>query len=286
MSCFSGIVTQNVPYFVRREREIAPARTSVIRCGMPELPRPHDYEGLIKRWRALSRKMGCRLRRYTTSSDLPVYYLRLGQSGDARSIHLSGGIHGDEPAGAAALLVWAEKNLARYRRHPFLIFPCLNPWGLINNRREDARGRDLNRQFGPRCREASVRDLKRLLKDEKFALSLTLHEDYEALGLYVYELERARPFWGEDLLKIGRRFIPIESRRSIDGRRARPGLVRQKFDPRAFPLVPEAIYLHQHHAYRVLTFETPSELDFGRRIATQVALIEECVGRIVRAKES
>src|SRR3712207_8217480 len=33
------------------------------------------------------------------------------------------------------------------RTLPLLIFPCLNPWGLVNNTRADAEGRDLNRLF-------------------------------------------------------------------------------------------------------------------------------------------
>lgn len=237
----------------------------------------HDYAHLVRAWRNVARRAGLLLRQFAQVGDHPVYLLRNRARPDPRTIYLSAGIHGDEPAGPAALLSWAEKNAAQLRTYPFLIFPCLNPWGLENNSRFDARGRDLNRTFQAARPPSPVRELKRLIAGERFLLSLTLHEDYAATGLYVYEVMRFPPFWGERLLQTARRIIPLDNRSRIDRRHARGGLVRRQFRPERFPEMPESIYLHRRHSFKTFTIETPSEFAFEQRVAAQAALIDECV---------
>ncbi len=63
------------------------------------------------------------------------------------SIYISAGIHGDESAATEGLLAWAERNPELLEKLNFLLFPCLNPWGLISNSRYDSEGRDLNRSY-------------------------------------------------------------------------------------------------------------------------------------------
>src|SRR4030095_1241423 len=199
--------------------------------------RSHNYKHLIQRWRCVAQNGNLKLTRFATSSEWPVYFLRTSRGPDTRTIHISAGIHGDEPAGCERMITWAEKNLALLRSRPFLLFPCLNPWGLINNSRLDDRARDLNREFGKRPGASPVPELKRLIRGEKFALSLTLHEDYDAQGVYLYEVQRDRPFWGEELLEVAHSLIAIEPRRIIDGRRARYGLVRRAIGLQKFHFV-------------------------------------------------
>lgn len=244
--------------------------------------RSHDYALLLRGWRAVARASGLRIQAFALAGKLPIYFLRTAAMSDPRAIYLSAGIHGDEPAGPAALLAWAEKNAAQLRSHPFLLFPCLNPWGLLNNSRYDEHGCDLNRTFADKSPPAPVRALERLIDRDRFALSLTLHEDYDATGFYVYEVMRRAPFWGEQLLRKARPLIAIDSRPNIDRRRARAGLVRRQFKPQRFPAMPESIYLHRRHSYRTFTTETPSEFALETRIAAHVAVIEECV-RLARA---
>lgn len=239
--------------------------------------RAHDYRALIRRWRAVAKKAGLVMRPFATESGFRLYYLKSRKPPATAGLYMSAGIHGDEPAGTEAMVYWAENNVRRLAKLPCLLFPCLNPWGLVNNSRFDETHRDLNRAFHES--HAMIREWKTLVKPFQFEIALTLHEDYDGQGLYIYEVERVKPFWGESLLDLARPLIPIEGRTMIDGRRATGGLLRRRIDPRKFPQLPEALYLHLHHARRTFTFETPSEFALDRRVAVQLVLIDECVRR-------
>ena len=70
----------------------------------------------------------------------------------------------------------------------YWICPCLNPTGFEANRRENAAGTDLNRQYlQPEAHEV-IAHIGWLERQPKFDLCLCLHEDWEAHGFYLYEL--------------------------------------------------------------------------------------------------
>ena len=245
--------------------------SSLLRC--------HDYDFLVQRWRKIARASGLNMIAFAEAGGYPVWMLT-SRSSPEGGVYLSAGIHGDEPAGTEALVRWAESNTSLLRNLPCLIFPCLNPWGLENNSRADEEGRDLNRTFQHND-VPHIQALKAFIKSRRFALALHLHEDYDAHGFYLYELEREEPFWGEELVKIARKLIPIESRATIDGRKvSKAGLLRRKIDVKKFTAIPEAVYLHLHHTERTFTFETPSEFALDQRVAVQMALIDACIRRV------
>ena len=226
----------------------------------------------------MARAAGLAIAPFAEASGFDLFALTSRQSPNG-GIYLSAGIHGDEPASTEGLIRWAETHIAELRKLPSVIFPCLNPWGLVHNSRTDEHCEDLNRHFHHE-RVPTIQALKKLIEPFRFYVSVTLHEDYDGRGLYVYELERLNPFWGEDLLEIARPLIPIEGRTTIDGRRTtKAGLVRRKIDLKKFPMIPEAIFLHLHHSERSFTFETPSEFALDQRVEVQIALIQECVRR-------
>jgi protein MpaA len=239
----------------------------------------------VERWRAVAKRAGLTMRRFATGPEFSLYCLRSKQLPRDGTIYISAGIHGDEPAGTEALITWAEKNTALLRRRPFFLVPCINPWGLVNNSRTDSRRRDLNRSF-QNDDVAEITALKRALGSRRFSMGLMLHEDYDALGVYIYELEGAPPNWGEALLAAARPHVPTESRAMIEGRECVGGMVRRPLDMNLFKEIglPEAVYLYLQGCPRVFTIETPSEYGLDRRVRAQVAVIEECVRRIGRLK--
>ena len=240
--------------------------------------RSHDYKDLIRRWRKIARPAGLVLKPFITQSGYELFHIAPRKQRIGKSIYLSAGIHGDEPASPAGLLHWAEKNPKQLAELDLLIFPCLNPWGLVNNVRTNQRGRDLNRDFqNPRI--PFVREWRKVIGDRQFDLALNLHEDYDAQGVYIYELTYKPPHKGENILKSVRAFIPPDSRRTIDTSRAKNGVIRRRItlaDFKDFGL-PEAIYLHFHHSTDTLTIETPSEYSLFSRMKAQAKAVQKAI---------
>lgn len=234
----------------------------------------HDVKALFRQWATLARRTGWTMGTIAHHDgwDIPVLTRGDWKNG---GVYLSAGIHGDEPAAPQALLTWAQNHPEDFNRLCGIIFPCLNPWGLAANQRTDRRGRDLNRIWHKE-RHPLVGPIRRLLAGADFHLAVSLHEDFEAAGFYLYEPMGQRPGWGGSLLRTATRFLPIEPRRTIDGRRVtRPGHFYRRINANDFEDFgwPEAIYLHLVHTRRSFTLETPSEFDLPRRVAAHVAVL-------------
>lgn len=244
--------------------------------------RCHDFRHLAQRWRLVAKAAGLRVRRFGWAGKYELLAWQSPTLGDTEGIYISAAIHGDEPASSEALIAWAERHTAELRHWPLLLFPCLNPWGLVQNSRLDESGADLNRCFH-RDELPLIQGVKSVVGTRRFAVSLMLHEDYDGQGFYLYEVQRKPPFWGEALLDVARAHVPIEGRTQVDGRKASGGVIRRRIDLKRFGRIgyPEAIWLHQSHSDRTFTVETPSEFALEQRVATLIAVIEECVRRVV-----
>ena len=238
--------------------------------------RSHDVPHLLRRWRAAARAARLTVETVYVSDGYPVLFLQ-NQEVSGPRLYFSAGVHGDEPAPVSALLEWAEENAALLHRLPVAIFPLFNPAGLARNTRTDHRHIDLNRRFHV-ARHPHIKAWQRAVQGRTFPLAVCLHEDYDAQGIYCYELNRTpRAPLADTLLRAGERHLPRDPRRSIDGRRASLGIIRPRRIPDDLPGLPEAIALHLHHADCALTFETPSECALTDRIAAHRAFIEACV---------
>ena len=249
---------------------------------------PHNPTTLARRWTTLARRTGLAVRTLLEHDGHPILAITspAWDRDEPGGVYLSAGIHGDEPAGTEGLLAWAEAEGRTLRKLPLLILPCLNPWGLQENSRRDRSGRDLNRAWNTPAHPL-VRAVKSLLDGRCVRLALTLHEDYDGQGFYLYEPTRFRPpnVWAERILKQVAPILPPDPRKRIDGRlTTAPGIIRRYLvSPSRLAPEPEALYLHYHVAERTFTFETPSEFALGVRVATQVAAIRAALQGVASA---
>lgn len=236
--------------------------------------RAHDARHLIQRWRALARETGCKARTLCEVAGLPVIVIEsTAASVSQPAAYLSSGVHGDEPAAAWGLLTWAEKHARELKRGSFLIAPCLNPVGLTLNTRADHRGIDINRRFHD-ADDAICGPWQHWIAGKTMRFGLCLHEDYDAQGIYLYELNHARQTAGYGVIEQCSRVIAPDPRRAIDGQRANSGVIRRRTMPTHLPGMPEAIELHVRGCPVTMTFETPSEFDLDRRVRAQVRFVE------------
>jgi Succinylglutamate desuccinylase / Aspartoacylase family len=198
-------------------------------------------------------------------------------------IYISSGIHGDEPAGPLAI-----RQLLRENRWPsnldLWLCPCLNPTGFALNRRENQDGFDLNRQYlHPTSREVAAH-IAWLERQPAFDLCLCLHEDWEAHGFYLYELNPdQRPSLAEAIVQQVAKICPVDPSSTIEGRPADGGIIRPGVDPRSRPDWPEAFYLLTHKTRLSYTMEAPSDYPLSARVAALVTGVRTATGEAGRA---
>ncbi|MEM7383615.1 MAG: M14 family metallocarboxypeptidase [Verrucomicrobiota bacterium] len=237
----------------------------------------HDYKALIRRWRVVARQAGLIMRPFARVGEHSLYVLRSPVRAGENGLYVSAGIHGDEPAGPWGFLQWAEWKGRALSEVPVRFFPCLNPWGLIENRRSVSTNRDLNRLFD-RPSIKPIAAWRREIAGQHFKLGVCLHEDYDGRGIYVYDLD------GNNDSVSARRYLenvatvdlPVDLRPRIDGRKADRGVIfRKRIDLRRIPGMPEAVYLRlEGCAERTLTFETPSEFHLYDRVNAHQRFLE------------
>jgi len=182
-------------------------------------------------------------------------------------VYVSAGIHGDEPAGPLAVQRLVSED-AWPRGMELWLCPCLNPAGFRDNRRENADGRDLNRDFRTK-QSAEVRaHTEWLERQPSFDLAICLHEDWEASGFYLYELNpEARPSPAEAVVREVAPVCPIDLSPVIEGRAARDGVIRPLLNLRERPDWPEAFHLIQNKTRHSFTLEAPSDFPMATRVA-------------------
>ena len=209
-----------------------------------------------------------------------VYQVKSPALSQESGIYISAGIHGDEVGAVEGLLRWSEQKGGKLSALPLLLYPCLNPWGMVENSRYCKGGKDLNRLWGGE-KSVLTSAIQDRIKDMRFRLILNLHEDYDARGLYLYELIRGPSAHdrGEKILQRAESLIPRDTRDSIEGKKVRNGIIRPR--PRNFlpDELPEALYLYRNHTDHSYTLETPSELDLGVRANAHVRMIDTALAK-------
>jgi murein peptide amidase A len=213
---------------------------------------------------------------FLDAGELTLRAYRRPISDSAKNLYLSTGIHGDEPSGPLAVLrlleqdQWPDANL--------WLVPCLNPAGFRRNTRENASGIDLNRDYRHlHATEVSVH-VAWLNAQPRFDLALVLHEDWEANGFYVYEVNPLNlPSLAEPIVESVRGVCPIETADLVDNWPIKSGIIRPALDPKDRPQWAESLYLIVHKTTRSYTLETPSDFPLALRVETHLRAIRRAL---------
>jgi succinylglutamate desuccinylase/aspartoacylase family protein len=194
-------------------------------------------------------------------------------------LYISTGIHGDEPAGPLAALKLLQENNWVENAEIFLL-PCLNPVGFTLNKRENADGVDLNRDYRDPKAAETLAHIAWLERQPKFDLYLCLHEDWESHGFYLYEQNPDNKIsLAEKMIEAVKTICPIDPSEIIEDRPAQDGIIRPNISPQERPLWPEALYLISHKARQGYTLEAPSDFPLATRVDALVAAVNAAVAK-------
>ena len=225
-----------------------------------------DIDTVLQRALATAKAHDWSVELFPNAGDLPLYgFARLAKE-PRLTVYISTGIHGDEPAGPLALVELLEAN-AWPSGVNLIACPCLNPTGFPNNTRENRTGADLNRDYRHietlevQAHTAWIDGLP------NFDFGICLHEDWEARGFYLYELNPDNlPALSEDVIDAVGRACPIDCSERIDDRPASGGILKPVVSPEARSLWPEAFYIVLKKTRLSYTLEAPSDFPMATRV--------------------
>lgn len=202
------------------------------------------------------------------------------------TIYLSAGMHGDESCTPFAAMEFLKGVVLR-EDCDWIVAPLLNPVGLRAGTRENGEGIDLNRDF-LRRESQEVRSLitwweSRTLNTKQPFLHLSLHEDWEADGFYLYEIHTdGRSPVGRGIMDDLEREFPVQKEGPVDGHiLSGPGLILHRPEPDEPEGWPEAIWLAKTYLVHSLTFEAPGTRDIEIRRTGLVAALAATMQRVL-----
>jgi len=246
-----------------------------------------DIQSVLADCAGFARAHGWTLEELAAGAGVTLLTLRrrASTSSAAARVYLSTGIHGDEPAGPLAMRQLLAED-AWPAQLDLWLCPCLNPVGFNSNSRENAAGADLNRQYLEPTAAETQAHIAWLERQPSFDVCFCLHEDWEAQGFYVYELNpEGRPSLAETMVASVAELCPIDRSELIEGRPARDGIVRPSLDPRTRPQWPEAFYLLTYKTRLSYTLEAPSDFALEVRVRALVTAVRCALRRFLELSQ-
>ena len=205
----------------------------------------------------------------------PLIKIVVGK-GNPKRILISGGIHGDEPAGVETICTFLENKL--YRNFldcwEFTLLPCINPSGFEVGTRNNHDDIDLNRMFKEATAPQEVDFVKAVL-DKPYNLDLELHEDIDTPGYYLFQKDLS-----SELSSLGRVILdrvesihPLNLAEEIEEFPAVRGLISRLTEPEEMEWWPMALYANTRGCSHVLTLETSPVLPMAVRVNAHLRAI-------------
>jgi hypothetical protein len=186
---------------------------------------------------------------------------------------LSGGIHGNEPAGVEIMVQTVEalaKNPQKYENKAFDIIPIVNPWGWSHDIRFNRDGRDVNRDFSNfKCQESTI--IRDFVEGKRYNLIIDNHEDPDAAGFYMYQYGNPDTWLSRKLINTIRNMgYPIEQDVSMVILKTKDGLIDAPRWGILYMKLTRQLsitnYFRLNNSDSVYTIETPTRLNWEDRI--------------------
>ncbi len=234
-----------------------------------------DYAEVTERLKRLD----VPIERIGTTHNYPIYQVHLAPIIDTpKHILITGGMHGDEPAGVEAVLQFLERdNTALLNKFSFLIIPCINPYGYVHNTRETVDGIDINRAFETEG-VAEVTIIKKVLDKTQFSLAIDFHEDYDATGFYLYEGKRDEKYMGPRLVTAAKAVGPLDpDDPGEDAPDLTEGVYKVATSWGTQGLTPYLLHFHSEH---VIISETPTVWQLEKRAALHLTILDTALNII------
>jgi Succinylglutamate desuccinylase / Aspartoacylase family len=212
---------------------------------------------------------------------------------DRPTVLVSGGVHGDEPAGVYAALDFVEHLMPRFRfDFNFFVLPCANPSGFEMDTLQSLSGANLNRLFDTGSAEPEIRGIEDWLMKEpaRFLATFDLHEtvpEFSGEGFtardnphacYLYETVRGRKKrFGKQLIESLPpsfdvcRWSTIYADINSDGVISYPEANRNLVYAQETTF--EAFLMH-HKTDHAFTTETPTGWSIEKRVQAQLQWLE------------
>ena len=221
-----------------------------------------SYDPVARRVEALADR-GRKVETVGVVEGHPVFCIRAGLPRRLRVL-LTGGVHGDEPAGVEAVLRFFEEDAEPWLGQvEFTALPCVNPVGYVRDTRGNGAGADINRSFESGG-VPEVDLVKKVLEGCRLDAFVDCHEDWEADGFYMYEGQRQGPAAGPAVIAEVAEQASIDPDSGEDSEPVSPGVY--EISP-SWGLVGFAPHVLNRHAPSACIFETPTKWPLEKRAA-------------------
>ena len=234
-----------------------------------------DYAEVTERLKRLDVPIEC----IGTVHNYPIYQIHLASIIDRpKHVLITGGMHGDEPAGVETVLQFLERdNTAFLNKFSFRIIPCINPYGYVHNTRGTLDGIDINRAFETED-IAEVAIVKEALGQTQFSLAIDFHEDYDATGFYLYEGKRDEKYIGPKLAAAAKTIGIIDpDDPGEDAPALAEGVYKVATSWGTQGLTPYLLHFHSEH---VIISETPTVWHLEQRAALHLTILDTALNII------
>ncbi len=236
-----------------------------------------DYSDLIRRLQQLDlphKIIGA-------VDDSPIYLFQLqSRSCNPKQILITGGVHGDEPAGVEAAMSFLARDNTKLLNHfSFVVIPCINPYGFIHDIRENKDNVDINRSFETDD-VLEVTIVKEAISNMHFTMTIDFHEDYEVKGFYLYEGIQNQQYLGPHIANVVKSIGPIDTEDSGEDTTAiSQGVYKVAAKWGTKGLAPYLMHYHSEHA---IIPETPTVWEMDQRVALHLGILDTALDHYIK----